>query len=272
VSGRLESARGRRAGGLRRRSLVLRTAAGALLVAATLAGTGCAQIIDGFNSLAGAPSPQATAPAAPPAGSGAQMPFDSQFTYDGSVSMSTELASGLELVLDVWAADPRRTQEWYVSADKTFGFAVNVKDHNVDEKAVLTEKRRVYLSSVSITSQTAQSNGQVSSPFTFSADPRTLVPEDTLRNERGLLINTYQGGLLVPEVVIGQMPQDTYGVTLQFALQVYVEGSANTESSFQQRTVYQYLPIAIYPDTDAADQGATDGTGWSGGATSTPAP
>jgi len=142
------------------------------------------------------------------------------------------------------------------SASPTFGFAVNVYDHRVDEKAVLTQKRRVYLSLVSITSQLSQSGlvqNQLQSPFQFSADPRTLVPTDTLRSDRGLLLNSFQGGLLVPETTIHQLPADTYGITLQFALQVWVEGAADDDSSFSQQTVYQVLPIAIF-SPDAATQ------------------
>jgi len=175
------------------------------------------------------------------------MDFASQFTYDGSVSLTTEVADGLEVTLDMWAVDSRRTQEWTTDREKTFGFAVNAYDQRTDEKAVLTQKRRVYISSISITSQTAQTSGQVQSPFQFSADPRTLVPADTNRSDRGLLLNSFQGGLHVPETTIHQMPNDTYGVTLEFAMNIWVEGGANDENSFSQQTVYQYVPIAIYP-------------------------
>lgn len=222
-----------------------------LLVTATA--TGCTQIANAFNSLQ---QDAVVTPAPNPSATAVDMPFDSQFTYDGSVALSSEVADGLEVRLEVWAADPKRTQQWTPDADKTFGFAVNVYDHRVDEKAVLTEKRRVYLSMVSVTSQlsqTAVAGAQPMSPFQFSADPRTLVPTDTLRSDRGLLLNSYQGGLLVPETTIHQLPADTYGITLQFALQVWVEGSANTESSFTQQTVYQVLPIAIF-SPDAANR------------------
>ena len=238
----------------RRRARVV--AAGILLVAVAAASSGCAQLVDTFNALqdnkVSQPTPQAQATSAAP------MPFDSQFTYDGSVSLSYEVQDGLEVRLDVWAADPKRTQEWTPDAEKTFGFAVNVYDHRVDEKAVLTEKRRVYLSLVSITSQVSESGTtlvqqQAVSPFQFSADPRTLVPSDTLRSDRGLLLNSFQGGLLVPETTIRQLPPDTYGITLQFALNVYVESNANDDASFSQQTVYQVLPIAIF-SADAASE------------------
>ncbi|HCJ49726.1 MAG TPA: fructose 1,6-bisphosphatase [Microbacterium sp.] len=241
-----------------------RVAAVAALTAAAISLTGCAQVIDAFNSISSPNEAAATpAPNATPVTGEVEMPFDSQFTYDGSVQMTYEIADGLQIVLDFWAVDSKRTREWYPDNPKTFGFAVNVKDTRVDEKAVLKQKRRVFLSNVSISSQTAQTSNQVSSPFQFSSDPRTLVPTDTIRSSKGLLINSYQGGLLVPETTINQLPQDTYGITLQFALDIWVEGTANDSKSFTQQTVYPVIPIAIYPretETDAATGGTTDGT------------
>jgi len=241
-----------------------RVAAVAALTAAAISLTGCAQVVDAFNSISSPNEAAATpAPNTTPAVGEVEMPFDSQFTYDGSVQMTYEIADGLQIILDFWAVDSKRTREWYPDNPKTFGFAVNVKDTRVDEKAVLKQKRRVFLSNVSISSQTAQTSNQVSSPFQFSSDPRTLVPTDTIRSSKGLLINSYQGGLLVPETTINQLPQDTYGITLQFALDVWVEGTANDSKSFAQQTVYPVIPIAIYPretETDAATGGTTDGT------------
>ncbi|KTR93842.1 fructose 1,6-bisphosphatase [Microbacterium testaceum] len=241
------------------RALALATA----LVVGPLSLSGCAQVVDAFNAFQGHSSTNQSVvvPTAAPQAAASSMPFDSRFTYDGSVSLSSEVADGLEVRLDVWAVNPKRTMEWTPANEKQFGFAVNVVDHRVDEKAVLTQKRRVYLSAVSITSQTAQTGGQVSNPFQFSADPRTLVPSDTQRSDRGLLLNSFQGGLLVPSTSIRQLPNDTYGITLEFALNVAVEGSANTDTSFSQQTVYQYLPIAISTNgSQAAPQSATTDT------------
>ncbi len=229
-----------------------RTAIGATLaLVGVLSLSGCSQLVDAFNNMQGdtASVPaNAGATVRPSATPTESMAFNSQFTYDGSVMMTSEIADDLELRLEVWAVDSKRTQEWTPARDKTFGFAVNVYDRRVDDKAVLAEKRRVYISSIQIMSQTAQTSGQVQSPFQFSADPRTLVPTDTLRSERGLLLNTYQGGLLVPEQTIRQLPADTFGMTLEFAMTITVEGTANTDTSFQQQTVYQYVPIAIFQD------------------------
>ncbi|GAA1707300.1 hypothetical protein GCM10009808_26610 [Microbacterium sediminicola] len=220
---------------------------GAIIALGASTLTGCQQIIDAFNTIPGTTAASATATTDPqPASTDAVMDFDSLFSYDGSVTLVSDVATDLEVRLDVWAADPKRTREWTPDNEKVFGFAINVYDLRVDEKAVLTEKRRVYISSVAITSQTAQTSGMVSQPFQFSADPRTLVPTDTLRSDRGLLLNSYQGGLYVPEMSIFALPADTYGLTLQFAFTVYVEGTANDDTSFAQQTVYEYLPIAIY--------------------------
>ncbi len=230
------------------RSRLSRRAAAALVtVLAVASTTGCAQIVDLFNSAqAGGIEHNVPTPAPEANASSSPMLFDSRFTHDGSVSLSSDVADQLEVRLDVWAKDPKRTMEWHPQGPKSFGFAINVYDHRVDEKAVLTQKRRVYISHVAITSQTSQDSFQTSAPFQFSADPRTLVPADTLRSERGLLLNSYQGGLLVPELTINQLPDDTHGITLQFAITVAVEGTADDETSFQQQMVYQTLPIAIF--------------------------
>lgn len=220
----------------------------ALLVGSLVALSGCAQLGD----LMGMPGePAAAAVPAPAPSASTAMAFDSLFTYDGSVALASDVADDLELRLDVWAQNPKRTQEWTPGAEKTFGFAVNVHDLRVDEKSVLAQKRRVFISSISITSQTAQTSGQIQAPFQFSADPRSLVPTDTIRSDRGLLLNSFQGGLYVPETVIHGLPADTYGLTLEFAMTVWVEGTANDEASFSQQTVYQYLPIAIAPEATA---------------------
>lgn len=227
------------------RRVVLGTAALAIGASSL---TGCQQVFDAFNSIQGV-NPAATATVTPvpqPMTTDVVMDFDSLFSYDGSVSLTTDVASDLQVVLDVWAADPKRTREWTPNNEKVFGFAINAYDLRVDDKAILTQKRRVYISSISITSQTAQTSGMTQQPFQFAADPRTLVPPDTLRSDRGLLLNSFQGGLLVPETTIFMLPADTYGITLQFSFGVYVEGTANDEASFAQQTIYQYLPIAIY--------------------------
>jgi len=164
-----------------RRARTLVRGAAALLALSTVVGaSGCAQIVDGFNDVQRTQDVAPVKPAQDANTPPEDLAFESQFTRDGSVSLASDVTEDLEVRLDVWAYDPKRTMEWTPTGEKSFGFAVNVYDHRVDGKAVLTDKRRVYLSQVSITSQTSQASNQSSSPFQFSADPRTLVPTDTL--------------------------------------------------------------------------------------------
>lgn len=214
--------------------------------------TATAVLLLGAAALAGCALLPADAPAAAatPVASAAPAGFESQFTTDGSLTLSTQVADQLEVRLDLWAVDPKQTRQWTPEAEKSFGFAVNVYDGRVDEKSVLAQKRRVFLSNVTITSVAVQSSGQsTQNPFQFAADPRTLVPTDTIRSDRGLLLNSFQGGLLVPAMTIHQLPADATGITLSFALDVWVEGAAGDEASFSRQTVYQAVPIAIFPAT-----------------------
>lgn len=213
-----------------------RILAAAVLVAG-LAMSGCSQVSAVIEAATGNPAPVASASASA---------FESDFTDDGSVTLPIDVADSLEVRIEAWAVDSKQTSEWTASAENTFGMAVNAYDYRVPEKAVLEQKRRVYLSLITITSTLSPS--QETGAFQFSADPRTLVPSDTLRSDRGLLLNGYQGGLLIPETVIPPLPADTTGITLEVTLTLAVEGTADDEGSFQELTVQQPLPIAIFAD------------------------
>lgn len=246
------------------RRAATRVGAIAVVGALGLALTGCSNVIDTFNRVQGAIAGESTETPTPTptASSGTTSSFDfiSTFSTDGSVSLTTSVADGLDLILDVWAVDPKRTAEWTTDTAKVFGFAVNVHDTYVDEKAVLSQKRRVYISAISITSQTSETSGLVQIPFQFAADPRTLVPTDVITSTYGVLLNSYQGGLLVPETTLRQLPPTTYGITLQFALTVWVESTANTDTSFQQQTVYQTVPIRIVASTTTTETTTPEAT------------
>lgn len=215
------------------------TAATAILAASLLATAGCSQI-----AAIAQPIVERT-PDAPASAAGTDAAaFESVLTQDGSVSLTTDVADDLQVTIDVWAESPKRTQEWTTTGDKTFGYAINVADYRVAEKATLDQKRRVYLSQLTVTSTLSPT--QTPGPFSFTTDPRTLVPSDAMASDRGLLLNSYQGGLLVPESTISQLPDGTTGITLDFALTLSAEGSPNSDSSFVDRTIHQTLPIAIF--------------------------
>jgi hypothetical protein len=209
-----------------------RRALAAAVILSALAVSGCSALFPPDPGAA-AQTPDA---AATPA-------LDSQFTDEGSVTLASDVAPDLEVRIDAWAVDPKRTQEWTESAPKTIGLAVNVYDYRVPEKSVLEQKRRVYLSSISISS--TLSPGGAPGPFQLTADPRELVPADTQRADEGLLINSYQGGLLIPETVIGAVPDGTTGLTLDITLTLAVEGVAG-DGAYLPQSVVQRLPIAIF--------------------------
>lgn len=198
----------------------------AALLAAVLLLSGCGQLSALVDAVADdvGPEPAATAPA-----------FESPFTDDGSVSLSTDVADDLEVRLDVWAvASP--------AAETTFGMAVNAYDYRAPENAVLAQKRHVYLSLVTITSTLNPS--QAAGPLQLTTDPRTLVPSDTLQSDRGLLVNSRHGGLLIPETTIPPLPEGTDGITLDIVLTLSVDADANGAGTRHEVTVHHALPIA----------------------------
>ncbi|MDN3312197.1 fructose 1,6-bisphosphatase [Microbacterium oryzae] len=217
------------------------TAATAILAASLLATAGCSQIAAMAQPIVERTPDAASSASA--AGTDAAA-FESILTQDGSVSLTADVADDLQVTIDVWAESPKRTQEWTTTGDKTFGYAINVADYRVAEKATLDQKRRVYLSQLSVTS--TLSPAQTPGPVNFTTDPRTLVPSDAMSTDRGLLLNSFQGGLLVPESTISQLPDGTTGITLDFALTLSAEGSPNSDGSFSEQTIHQTLPIAIF--------------------------
>ncbi|MTE24526.1 fructose 1,6-bisphosphatase [Microbacterium sp. ZXX196] len=207
--------------------------AAALALVAVLAAAGCARIEGAVDAALAPAEPTETATA-----------FASDFTTDGSVLLTSDVADALEVRLEAWAVDSKRTSEWTPAAANTFGLAVNVADYRAEERAVLADKRRVYLADIAIASTLAPSGA--AGPLAFQADPRTLVPADTTRSDRGLLLNSYQGGLLLPETALGAVPADTTGVTLEVTLTLAIEGAADG-GDFQTVTLDQEIPIAIFP-------------------------
>lgn len=97
--------------------------AAALIALTTVAGlTGCAQVVDAFNDLQGTQEVTPVTPAQD--ASTDEIVFESQFTRDGSVSLSSDVTDDLEVRLDVWVYDPKRTMEWTPTGEKSFGFAI----------------------------------------------------------------------------------------------------------------------------------------------------
>jgi len=182
----------------------------------------------------------------------ADLQFASVFTDMGSVHPTVDIAPQLQLKLDVWTE--QKTHDWTPMADKRFSFVIGVYDNRVPAEASFDQKRRVYMSNISVTAKTSTASGVVETPFALNTDPLavTLDPE-ALRSEQGLglLITSPKGGFQLESQQIGVLADDTEGLMLDFAMQVSFETSplANT---YTTQVVHQYVPVAIFSEAVAA--------------------
>ncbi|MFB2582032.1 hypothetical protein ACEXQD_12345 [Herbiconiux sp. P15] len=237
-----------------RQRLALRTLSIGTALAAGIALSGCSTIMPLFGI---APTPagqkadvvsengETTAVVEP------ELQFASVFTDMGSVHPTVDIAEQLELTLDVWTE--QKTHDWTPMADKRFSFVIGVYDNSVPAEAPFDQKRRVYMSNLTVTAKTTTTSGLVEVPFTLNTDPLkvTLDPE-ALRSEQGLglLITSPKGGFQLESQQIGVLAEDTEGLMLDFAMQVSYETSplANT---YTTQVIHQYVPVAIFSEAES---------------------
>ncbi len=237
---------------MQRTSLVLRTLGATAVVATALALSGCSTIMPlfgiqptpavqgaGTDASTGATSNQATA---------TDLQFASVFTDMGSVHPTVDIADQLQLKIDVWTE--QKTHDWTPLADKRFSFVIGAYDNRVPAEATFDQKRRVYMSNITVTAQTTTASGAVQTAYTLNTDPLkvTLDPE-ALRSEQGLglLITSPKGGFQLESQQIGVLADDTQGVMLDFALQLSYENSPGS-NTYTTQIVHQYVPIAIFSE------------------------
>ncbi|GAA2221720.1 hypothetical protein GCM10009851_00230 [Herbiconiux moechotypicola] len=182
----------------------------------------------------------------------AELQFASVFTDMGSVHPTVDIADQLALQLDVWTE--QKTHDWTPLADKRFSFVIGVYDNRVPAEASFDQKRRVYMSNITVTAQTTTASGTVETPYTLNTDPIkvTLDPE-ALRSDQGLglLITSPKGGFQLESQQIGVLAGDTQGVMLDFAMQISYE-NAPLSNTYTTQVVHQYVPIAIFSEAAAA--------------------
>jgi hypothetical protein len=224
--------------------ITLRALSAGAAVATVVALSGCSTILPLFGI-------QSTPPAHETASSSSQaadaaLQFASVFTDMGSVHPAVDLADQLQLRLDVWTE--QKTHDWTPDADKRFSFVIGVYDDRVPAEAPFDQKRRVYMSNISVTAQTSAASGAVEAPYVLNTDPLkvTLDPE-ALRSEQGLglLITSPKGGFQLESQQIGVLAADTEGLMLDFAMQVSFETSP-LSNTYTTQIVHQYVPVAIF--------------------------
>jgi hypothetical protein len=257
-----------------RQTLVLRSAGIAAALATVVALSGCSTIMPFFGIQPTAPG---AAGAAGSAGAGAgagttadsttadlganttdgSLQFASVFTDMGSVHPTVDIADQLQLKLDVWTE--QKTHDWTPMADKRFSFVIGVYDNKVPAEAPFDQKRRVYMSNITVTAKTTTVSGAVETAYNLNNDPLkiTLDPE-ALRSEQGLglLITSPKGGFQLESQQIGVVSDDTLGMMLDFAFQVSYE-TAPLANTYMTQVVHQYVPVAIFSEADAVAAKAT---------------
>jgi len=199
-----------------------------------------------FVPLLGSPQQQqSVAVSTPEATETAELVFDSVFTDMGSVHPTVTIGPQLELELDMWTE--QKTHEWSTDGEKLFSFVINVYDGAVPAEASFDTKRHVYMSNIAVTATTSTTSGASVSPFVLDTDPLlvTLDPE-ALRSDKGLLITSPKGGFQLESNSIGALSPDTYGVLLDFAMTVSVEGAAGG-GQYTTQVVHVPVPVAIFP-------------------------
>jgi hypothetical protein len=214
------------------------------LAAVALGLTGCSSIMPLMGTQ---PVPQNVAVTTPTPSAAPELVFDSVFTDMGSIHPAQMIGADLELQLDMWTE--QKTHEWYTDGDKLFSFVINVFDTAVAADAPFATKRQVFMSNISVMATTETSSGASVSPFVLDTDPTlvTLDPE-ALRSDKGLLITSPKGGFQLESNQIGELSDDTYGVTLDFAMTISSESIAGS-GAYTTQIVHVPVPVAIFPRT-----------------------
>lgn len=217
-----------------------RGVAGLAVLALLGLGSGC----DFSGADAGTPAPAAAS------SSTATVAFDSQFTSDGTFQSHVTLpeAPGMDFVYTLYPtkATPR-TNEWYPRGAKYFTMTFQAYDLDKDLRAPFKTKRKVYLSHITATSATTTSNGGATqSPYSLDAKAAevTFDPEP-LRTGHGMLVTSPKGAFELRNQAIGDVSDDTIGVTLSLTATVAIETKAGS-GKFTTAQVTQQVPIAIF--------------------------
>lgn len=229
-------------------STARRLAASAVATALVLAGGGCGLLDDGKGGDP-APAPSAATSAAPA--------FDSQFTRDGTFQSHVQLASapGVDFVYTLYPTKSTpRTNEWYPRGGKYFSFTLQAYDLDRELRDPFATKRKVYLSRIGVRSATTTSDGGATqSPYALNAKaPKITFDPQPVTTRNGMLITSPKGAFELRNQEIGDVSDDTVGLTLTFTAVVAVETAAGS-GQYVTGKVVQDVPIAIFA-SDAPTQ------------------
>lgn len=208
----------------------------ALVVAVLLVLTGC--------SLPTAPAEEKPPPVNP---SVAPMPFNSEFSRDGTYQSHIRI-DDVDFVFTIWAAKATpRMAEWHPRGDKYFSFTFQGYDTRVRMRAPFARKRLIWLEQVQVTSRTTAPSGPGEPPYALDewAPDVTFDPEARTSGRKGMLITSPKGAFELRNQVIKDLPDDTEGVTLTFRAVVHIQNGPRA-SGHSTREVSLEIPVAIF--------------------------
>jgi hypothetical protein len=221
-----------------RRGLRRRVGHAAVAAVALTALSACS--LDTFSTSKSTPTPSAAPTASPtPA-------FDSQFTRDGTFQSHVEI-DGVDFVYTLYPTKSTpRTNEWYPKGNKYFSFTFQAYDLDQELRDPFKTKRRVFLDRIEVESATKTASGTVEQPYRLDekAQSITFDPEPQA-GQYGMLITSPKGAFELRNQPIGDLADDTQGVTLTFRAEVRIQRSPGSKS-YGRETIRQEVPIAIF--------------------------
>lgn len=217
----------------RRRLAATRTAVG--LLAAVL-------LLQGCSSTEEKPQPEVVkSPSVAP------MPFNSEFSRDGTFQSHIKL-DDIDYVFTIWAAKATpRMAEWRPKGDKFFSFTFQGYDTRAEMRDPFRRKRLIWLERVQVTSSTTSTSGTVETPYVLDewAPDVTFDPEARTSGRKGMLITSPKGAFELRNQVIKDLADDTEGVTLTFRATVHVQQRRGS-NAYAKREVSLQIPVAIF--------------------------
>lgn len=178
--------------------------------------------------------------------------YDSQFTRDGTFQSHIALDQ-VDFVYTLYPTKSTpRTNEWYPAGSKFFSFTFQAYDLARQLRDPFETKRKVYLSTISVTTATVRSDGGApETPYTLEADAKTITldPEPLTLDPYGMLITSPKGAFELRNQEITGTAEATIGIDMTLSAVVFIETSAGS-GRFAQQTITQQVPIAIFSSQD----------------------
>ncbi|WP_293781673.1 hypothetical protein [uncultured Aeromicrobium sp.] len=225
---------------LHRRASSLITAVAAL---ALLAGCG---VVDRSTGATPTPAPSA---------SNIAESFASEFTRDGTFQ-SHDTVDGIDFVFTIWPTKSTpRTNEWYPRGEKNFSFTFQTYDMDRDFRDSFSSKRQAFLQHIKVTSTITSSDGAIEDgPYRLDATAQAITFDpEPLANQWGMLVTSPKGAFELRNQTIGDLPENTVGITLRFEATVWVEQKPGAPD-VEPRVVTQEVPIAIFASDTPTEQ------------------